>query len=146
MAKEANKKVNNKTPNNISKKGTKKEKKENKHFLKDVRAELKKVIWPTSKQLFNNTVAVIAIVLIVGIIVLVLDLCFEKMNAFGIEKLKSVVQSTETNELIDDNNGLENDIEGNTETEGKTENTETGIQDNTIDANNSNEVNPQDVE
>ena len=41
----------------------KKEKKENKHFFKDFKAELKRVIWPTPKQLVNNTVAVITIVL-----------------------------------------------------------------------------------
>ena len=47
----------------------KKEKKENKHFFKDFKAELKRVIWPTPKQLVNNTVAVITIVLITAVIV-----------------------------------------------------------------------------
>ena len=37
----------------VSKNG-KKEKKENKHFFKDFKAELKRVIWPTPKQLVNN--------------------------------------------------------------------------------------------
>ena len=36
-----------------------KESKTKRHFFKDVKAELKKVIWPTKKQLVNNTVAVI---------------------------------------------------------------------------------------
>ena len=75
-----------------------KEKKENKHFFKDVKAELKKVIWPTKKQLINNTVAVIAIVLIIGIIVFLLDFCFEKINSFGIDKIKTIVQSSQNNE------------------------------------------------
>ena len=75
-----------------------KQNKEKRHFLKDVKAELKKVIWPTPKQLFNNTVAVIAIVIIVGVIVFLLDLCFEKANTFGVNKLKSIVQSTQTNQ------------------------------------------------
>ena len=48
----------------------KKENKTNKHFLKDFKAELKKVIWPTPKQLVNNTSAVLAIVLITAVIVL----------------------------------------------------------------------------
>ena len=43
----------------------KKENKTKKHFLKDFKAELKKVIWPTPKQLVNNTSAVLAIVLII---------------------------------------------------------------------------------
>ena len=32
-----------------------------KHFFKDFKAELKKVIWPTPKQVLNNTIAVIVI-------------------------------------------------------------------------------------
>lgn len=69
-------------------------KKEKKHFLKDFKAELKKVIWPTPKQLVNNTVAVITIVLLIAIIVFVLDFTFEKMNTYGINKIKSMVEST----------------------------------------------------
>ena len=70
-----------------------KSKKEKKHFFKDFKAELKKVIWPTPKQLVNNTVAVITIVLITAIIVFVLDFAFESMNTFGINKLKEIVDS-----------------------------------------------------
>ena len=77
-------------------KNDKNEKKENKHFFKDFKAELKRVIWPTPKQLFNNTVAVITIVLITAVIVFVLDFAFEKMNEYGIEKLKKVVETTNT--------------------------------------------------
>ena len=75
-----------------------KEKKENKHFFKDVKAELKKVIWPTQKQLLNNTIAVISIVVIIGVIVFVLDFCFEKVNSFGIERLKTIVQTNSVEE------------------------------------------------
>lgn len=101
MAKETKKKVK-KMKDNTNKKDNKKEKR---HFFKDVKAELKKVIWPTPKQLVNNTLAVIVSVLIVGVIVFVLDICFEKINSFGIEKLKTVVQSSkneETNTTTDD--------------------------------------------
>ena len=73
---------------------SKENKKEKKHFFKDFKAELKKVIWPTPKQLINNTVAVITIVLLIAIIVFVLDFTFEKMNTFGINKLKSMVETT----------------------------------------------------
>ena len=97
-AKNNEKKVNNSTPNNAVKKESKKEKKDKNHFLKDVKAEMKKVIWPTKKQLINNTVAVIAIVLIIGIIVFLLDFCFEKINSFGIDKIKTIVQSSQNNE------------------------------------------------
>lgn len=78
-----------------------KENKEKRHFFKDVKAELKKVIWPTPKQLVNNTISVIVIVLIVGVIVFLLDLCFEKLNTFGVDNLKSIVQSTQKNEITE---------------------------------------------
>ena len=55
----------------------KNENKSNKHFFKDFKAELKKVIWPTPKQLVNNTTAVVTIVLITAAIVFVLDLGFD---------------------------------------------------------------------
>lgn len=42
-------------------------------FLKDVRTELKKVIWPTREQLTNNTVTVLLMCLIVGIVIWVAD-------------------------------------------------------------------------
>ncbi|CCZ17956.1 MAG: preprotein translocase subunit SecE [Clostridium sp.] len=97
-----------------------KESKTKRHFFKDVKAELKKVIWPTKKQLVNNTVAVISIVLIVGIAVFVLDVCLEKINSFGVNKLKTIVQSTQTNE-ISENTEIENLISENSETQESTE-------------------------
>ena len=93
-----------------------KESKTKRHFFKDVKAELKKVIWPTPKQLLNNTVAV----LIVGIVVFVLDVCLEKINSFGVNKLKTIVQSTQTNE-ISENTEIENLISENSETQESTE-------------------------
>ena len=71
----------------------KKEKKENKHFFKDFKAELKRVIWPTPKQLVNNTIAVIVIVFITAAIVFVLDLVFEFANKQGVNKIKKFVES-----------------------------------------------------
>ncbi len=64
-----------------------------KNFGKELKSELKKVSWPTFKQLINNTTAVITIVLIVSAIVFVLDVCFESLNDFGIGKLKALVSS-----------------------------------------------------
>ncbi len=70
-----------------------KNKNDKKHFFKDFKAELKKVIWPTPKQLVNNTVAVLTIVLITVVTVFLLDLVFEKMNTSGINKIKSAVEA-----------------------------------------------------
>ena len=93
-------------------KETKSKKENNRHFFKDFKAELKKVIWPTPKQVLNNTTAVITIVLITAAIVFVLDVAFEKLNTQGIDKLKSVISSSQTNS-IDANSINNNTIEGN---------------------------------
>ncbi|MCI8620852.1 MAG: preprotein translocase subunit SecE [Clostridia bacterium] len=68
--------------------------KKQKHFWKDFKAELKKVIWPTRSQVANNTIIVIVIVLLVTAIVFVLDLAFEALNTYGIDKLKTYVQDS----------------------------------------------------
>ena len=106
------------------------ENKVKKHFFKDFKAELKKVIWPTPKQLVNNTVAVVTIVLITAAIVFVLDVVFDMGNKYGISRLQSVVNEKYNKEENTDNtestdNGEENSEEDNNETEGEnvTENT-----------------------
>jgi len=80
----------------------KKQSKEKKHLMKDFKAELKRVSWPTPKQLSNNTVAVIIIVVITAVIVFALDFTFNKLNEYGIEKVKTV---------LDSNNEVENTTE-----------------------------------
>ena len=40
-------------------------------FFKGMKSELKKVTWPTPKELFNNTVAVLIFVVIIAFIVLI---------------------------------------------------------------------------
>ena len=75
---------------------SKKETKNKKSFFKDFKAELKKVIWPTPKQLVNSTVAVVVIVVITAAIVFILDVAFDLMNNYGINKLKSSIRGNET--------------------------------------------------
>lgn len=65
----------------------------NEHFMKDVKAELKKVTWPTSKQMVNNVTAVLVIVLVTAAIVFCLDFVFGAMNKYGVDKLKEHVQN-----------------------------------------------------
>ena len=76
-----------------------KDPKNKKHFFKDFKAELKKVIWPTPKQLINNTIAVVVIVVITAAIVFVLDLVFDLLNTYGVNKLKETVRN-ENNPII----------------------------------------------
>ena len=87
----------------MAKKENKNESKVKKHFFKDFKAELKKVIWPTPKQLVYNTGAVVAIVLLTAVIVFVLDGVFRYGNEYLItpaqnwvnEKFNSEEENTE---------------------------------------------------
>lgn len=98
-----------------------KENKIKKHFFKDFKAELKKVIWPTPKQLVNNTVAVVTIVLITAVIVFALDTVFKAMNDNGITKLQNyVVEKFGEVEESKDTETNKNTSNENTETEGTT--------------------------
>ena len=101
----------------MAKETTKKDNKNKRHFWKDFKAELKKVIWPTPKQLFKNTVAVVFIVIVTAAIVFVLDVAFDALNNFGINRLKSAIKNSttteqnitdnETNEIAEDENLVE---------------------------------------
>ena len=112
----------------MAKKESKNENKVKKHFFKDFKAELKKVIWPTPKQLVNNTVAVVTIVLITAIIVFALDAVFDLGNKYGITKLQSIVdekfnseEETENTENEEETSSEESETtDENTTTEGET--------------------------
>ena len=78
--------------------------KNKKHFFKDFKAELKKVIWPTPKQLVNKTVAVVVVVIITAAIVFVLDLVFNFLNEKGINRFKESVRAKAVVENTVDNN------------------------------------------
>ena len=42
-------------------------------YFRELRSELKKVVWPTPKQVAKNTLVVLICVLIVGLLVLIFD-------------------------------------------------------------------------
>ena len=121
----------------MAKKESKSENKVKKHFFKDFKAELKKVIWPTPKQLVNNTVAVVTIVLITAVIVFALDAVFDLGNKYGITKLQSIVdekfnREEETENEQEDTSSEESDsAEEGTTTEGETSNEENTTTENT---------------
>ncbi len=54
--------------------------------FKATKSELKKVVWPTKKQLFNNTGIVIAALIIVGLIIFGLDSLFISLSNWLILK------------------------------------------------------------
>ena len=117
----------------MAKKENRNENKVKKHFFKDFKAELKKVIWPTPKQLVNNTVAVVTIVLITAAIVFVLDVVFDMGNKYGISNLQSMVNekynSEEENAENTDNN--ENGEDTNSDEKSEQENLATDQTDTT---------------
>ena len=45
-----------------------------KRFFRELRSELKKVVWPSKSQMVNNTLIVILCVVLVGIFIWVFDL------------------------------------------------------------------------
>jgi preprotein translocase subunit SecE len=55
-------------------------------FLKEVKAELTKVVWPTRQQVIQLTIIVVAVSLLVGIYIGGLDFAFTKMTDLFIKK------------------------------------------------------------
>lgn len=49
------------------------------NFVKEARAELKKVTWPNKKQLISSTIVVIITVAIVAVFLGVVDLVFSRI-------------------------------------------------------------------
>lgn len=53
-------------------------------WFREMKSELKKVVWPSGKQMVNNTAIVLLCILIVGVIVCVFDLLAkEGINLLG---------------------------------------------------------------
>ena len=131
----------------IKNQDSKKENKNKKSFFKSFKAELKKVVWPTPKQLVNNTTAVIVIVILTAAIVFVLDFVFETINKSSVNLIKSVVQTTDENDDIEVTDTTENaeDTENTESTESTdstepaetvTENTEGQVENNSVESQN----------
>ena len=95
--------------------------KQKRHYFKDMKAELKKVIWPTAKQTANNTIAVIVFTLAIAIIVFVLDVVFDFANKKGVvalqEKIKTSYSASNTNEASDEKETSESENATNVEVE-----------------------------
>ncbi len=45
-------------------------------FLRDVKGEIKKVVWPTPKSVFKNTGVVLATIIVMGLFIFCLDTVF----------------------------------------------------------------------
>ena len=58
-------------------------------YFRELRSELKKVVWPTPKQVLKNTLIVLACVLVVGVFIWMFDF----VAGEGISALISAIQS-----------------------------------------------------
>ncbi len=74
MAEDAIKKTENAKPEKKAK--DKKPKKDNVvgKFLRDLKGEFKKIVWPSKKQIINNTVVVIVAIIVLGVFIWAVDL------------------------------------------------------------------------
>ena len=118
-------------------KAKKENSKNKKSFFKDFKAELKKVNWPTPKQLLNNTIAVVTIVFITAAIVFVLDIAFETLNKHGVDKIKGIVG---TNQSVSEDETAEEATEENAEGEATEENSENANEENNTENNTENKA------
>ena len=57
-------------------------------YFRELRSELKKVVWPTAKQVAKNTLVVLACVIIVGVFIWIFDL----VSQTGISALINLVK------------------------------------------------------
>ena len=57
------------------------------HFLRDCRAELKKVTWPSRAEVMSTTLVVILSVIFFGFFLFAMDVIF----GWGISKLKALI-------------------------------------------------------
>ena len=74
--------LNNKEPNFFSRTTTKIAK-----WFREMKSELRKVVWPSGKQLLNNTLIVFGAVVVVGVIVF----AFDWLAAQGVALLGDVI-------------------------------------------------------
>jgi len=90
-------------------------------YFKDMKAELKKVVWPSPKQLASNTLAVIVFTLIIAVLVFVFDVCFDAISTHGVRPLQEKITSS-YNTTADENTSSENTTESSEENNSSDEN------------------------
>ena len=77
------------------------------NYFKDVKSEVKKVVWPDFKQIKNNTLIVIACILIVGAFIWVADGIFDV--SLGRIVKRAQLEETAKNQASDTNSASSED-------------------------------------
>ena len=91
-----------------------------KNMVKETKSELKKVIWPTKKAVFNGTVVVAVMVILVGAIILVFDF-------FSSALVKKIISDDNFSITDIDHTGHDHEEENETAID---ENTQTPVEEN----------------
>ena len=65
-------------------------------FFREVRAEIKKVVWPSPEELKKHTSVVVTAIIIIGVIVAVLDFVFAKTVGFVVDVTNPPAQTEQT--------------------------------------------------
>ncbi|HIZ55228.1 MAG TPA: preprotein translocase subunit SecE [Firmicutes bacterium] len=55
-------------------------------YFRDLKGETKKIVWPTKKQVLNNTIVVLITMLIVGLVIWGLDWVFNALVALLLQQ------------------------------------------------------------
>lgn len=63
-----------------------KEKTPKKSFFKGIKSEFKKIMWPDKEYLAKQTVAVVAVSMVLGIVIAAIDFCVK----FGVDKILQI--------------------------------------------------------
>ena len=59
-------------------------------YFRELRSEAKKIIWPSKKQTINNTVIVLAVVLVFAVVIGIFDISFGKMFEYLVSLVSPV--------------------------------------------------------
>ena len=97
----------NKKNNKKPEKKLDKEAKKQKRWFKDFKAELKKMVWPSGKELWENTVVVLSSVILVALIIFALDSAFNGLSKLEVEGVKKIQNSISDEENIQGNEVIE---------------------------------------
>jgi len=91
-----------------------------KGFWKGMKSELKKVIWPTGEQTVKSTFATIAFVIMVSLVLIVFNLCFNWLSNLWIHSLshEDVINNVLTSgdvTIEEDSDVISDEIDSNVE-------------------------------
>lgn len=102
------------------------ENKNKKSFRQGMKAELKKVIWPTGNQVVKSTFATIGFVLLISVILIIFNYAFSFLNTKWFDLvLKNETNNTQNEQIVD--NAGDTSLSGDVTTSGESEEINTNV-------------------